>query len=117
MHGPSPNVLPLFQRPREKDYRAAVAKIIRDVKARHNLSNIALAEEIGCCAETIGNAENEANSLNAVILGAIRWRFGADAVRPWDDLCDGQIADPEPTPAERIDRIERELGEMRKALA
>lgn len=101
------NVLPLFSRPREKDYRAAVAKIIRDLKAKHNLSNTELAEEIGCSPETIGNAENENNNLNPVTLGNIRWRYGYVAVQPWSDICDAQISDPPLTADDHRAAIER----------
>lgn len=66
MHGNIPNVLPLFDPPRQKSYRAAVAQIIRELKAREGLTNVALGEELGCSGETIGNAENEHTDLNAV---------------------------------------------------
>ena len=112
------SVLPLFSRPREKDYLKAVAKIVRELKAAHDLSNVELAEEIGCCKETIENAENGHTKLNPVTLGCIRWRFGAAAVKPWDDLCDGQVSfDAPPTPLERLERIEREADALRKVLA
>lgn len=115
MHGT--NVLPLFSRPREKDYRAAVAKIIRTLKAQHNLSNTELAEEIGCSPETIGNAENEHNNLNPVTLGNIRWRFGAAAVRPWDDACDAQVSRDAPrTLFERLDDALAELDAVRREM-
>lgn len=108
------NVLPLFSRPREKDYRAAVAKIIRDLKAKHNLSNTELGEEIGCSGETIGNAENEHNNLNPVTLGNIRWRYGPAAVKPWDDICDAQVGDAPLTAAEHRAEIERHTAQLFK---
>ena len=111
----APNVLPLFSRPRETDYRAAVAKIIRDLKAQHNLSNTALAEEIGCCPETVSNAENENNSLSPVALGNIRWRFGPEATRPWDDICDARYNEPE-TLADKLDAIQRQINAVRKVV-
>lgn len=82
----SPNVLPLSDPPRQKSYRQAVAKLIRDLKANKSLSNTMLAEEIGCCAETISNAENENNDLSAVILLRIAYRFGEAAIAPVREL-------------------------------
>lgn len=106
------NVLPLFSRPREKDYRAAVAKIIRDLKAKHSLSNTELAEEVGCSPETIGNAENEHNNLNPVTLGNIRWRFGAASVKPWDDICDAQMSDSPLTAEQHRAAIEQHASAL-----
>lgn len=120
MHG---NVLPpttaelaLLDRPRQKPFREAVAKVIRDVKAKNGLSNVELAEEIGCCADTVSNAENQNNDLTAVILLNIAWRFGEAAILPVRLLylryqaprtvferLDDALAD--------LDTIRRELGE------
>lgn len=82
----APNVLPLSDPPRQKSYRAAVARCIRNLKAKENLSNVELAEEIGCSGETISNAENENNDLNAVTLLRIAYRFGEEAISPIRDL-------------------------------
>lgn len=74
--------LPLLERPRQKAFREAVAKVIRDVKAGRGLTNVELAEEIGCCADTVSNAENMHNDLSAVILLSIAWKFGEPAIAP-----------------------------------
>lgn len=86
MHG---NVLPqdrlelqLLERPRQKAFRAAVAKTIRDIKSKHSLSNVDLAEEIGCCADTISNGENQNNDMTAIILLSLAWKFGEEAILP-----------------------------------
>lgn len=72
----------LFGRPTRRGYRAAVAQIIRDVKARHALSNEALADEIGCHKDTVANAEDEVGNLDPVTLLNIAFRFGEEAIRP-----------------------------------
>lgn len=77
-----PAGLPLFEAPKQKTFRAGVAKVIRDLKAVQGLSNVELAEAIGCCADTISNAENENNDLSAVILLRIAFHFGEAAIEP-----------------------------------
>jgi transcriptional regulator with XRE-family HTH domain len=87
-----PNVLPLpsesslprslFGRPAKGSYRAAVAQIIREVKARHKLSNERLAEILGCHGDTVSNAENENGDLAAVTLLSIAYAFGEEAIEP-----------------------------------
>lgn len=105
-----PNVLPLYDPPRQKTFRAAVAKIIRDVKAREGLSNVEFAEAIGCCADTIGNAENENNDLSGVTLLRIGFEFGEDAIGPALELFRRRYEQPR-TLAERFEaaRVELEL--------
>jgi DNA-binding XRE family transcriptional regulator len=89
----APNVFPLaaesvpmtrslFGRPTRRAYRAAVAQIIRDVKARHKLSNEALADEIGCHEDTVRNAENENGNLDPVTLLSIAYAFDEEAIDP-----------------------------------
>jgi DNA-binding XRE family transcriptional regulator len=74
----------LFGRPTGGSYRAAVAQVIRDVKARHKLSNERLAELIGCSEQTIANAETDRaeNNLNPVTLLNVAYVFGEDAIDP-----------------------------------
>ncbi len=109
------NVFPLFARPREKDYREAVAKIIRDLMSLHGLTPTELGEEIGCCKETIENAASKQTSLNPVTFGNIRWRYGAEAVKPWDDICDRQVSEPV-TLTERLDALERLAASIRREI-
>lgn len=58
----------LFGRVTNRDYRAAVADMVREIKAEHRLSNERLAEIAGCSETTIFNAENENGNLDPVIL-------------------------------------------------
>lgn len=74
--------LPVLDAPRQKAFREAVAKTIRDIKSAHGLTNVELAEEIGCCADTISNGENKHNDMNAVTLLRIAFRFGEAAINP-----------------------------------
>lgn len=81
-----PNVLPLYDPPRKMSYRAAVAKVIRDLKAKEGLSNVKLADTLDCSDETISNAENEATDLNAVTLLRIAYVFGEASIQPVREL-------------------------------
>jgi predicted transcriptional regulator len=78
--------LPLFEAPRQKAFRAAVARTIRDLKSKRGLSNVELAETIGCCADTIGNAENENNDLSAIIILRLAFHYGEAAIDPIREL-------------------------------
>lgn len=120
-----PNVLPLgsesslprslFGRPAKGTYRAAVAQIIRDVKARQKLSNERLAELIGCHGDTVSNAENEIGNLDAVTLLSIAYAFGEEAIEPVRQLYLCAPAE-QPTADTRLNRIEREINALRKDL-
>lgn len=72
----------LFGCPSRGSYRAAVAAIIRDLKAIHGLSNERLAERLRCSESTIFNAENENGNLEAVTLLTIAFEFGEAAIEP-----------------------------------
>ena len=107
----------LFGRPNSGSYRAAVAQVIRDVKARHKLSNERLAEIIGCSEQTIANAETDRaeNNLNPVTLLNIAYAFGEEAIEPVRSL---YLCAPveQPTIADRLDRIEAESRAIRREL-
>lgn len=109
----SPNVLSLFGPPIQKTYRAAVARCIREVKARHSLNNIALADVLGCSDQTIANAENEENDLSGVTLMRIAYQFGEEAIQPVRALylC---TANERPSRSDRIQRIIGELSLLEK---
>jgi len=65
-----------------QQYRAAIADVIREVKATHKLTNEALGDTVGCHEDTIKNAENEAGNLDAVTLLNIALEYGEEAIRP-----------------------------------
>lgn len=107
----------LFGRPSSGSYRAAVAQMIREVKARHKLSNERLAEIVGCSEQTIANAEADRaeNNLNPVTLLNFAYAFGEDAIEPVRQLYLCAPVDS-PTIQDRLDRIERETASIRKEI-
>ena len=105
----------LFGRPSTRSYRVAVAEIVRNVKARHRLSNERLAEIVGCDKDTIANAENEATNLNAVTLFSIAYAFGEATIEPVRQLY--LCAPPEPSSIlTEIDRAGQALNAARKLI-
>jgi transcriptional regulator with XRE-family HTH domain len=72
----------LFGCPTRGSYRAAVAAIIRDLKATHGFSNERLAERLRCSESTIFNAENENGNLEVVILLTIAYEFTEATIDP-----------------------------------
>lgn len=111
-----PNVLPLFDPPRKMSYRSAVAKVIRDIKSREGLSNVAMADRLDCSDETISNAENEHTDLNAVTLLRIAYVFGEDAIAPVRELYLRRHAEPE-TLTDKLDGLQSQIDRIRKELA
>lgn len=65
-----------------KEYREAVAKIIRDVQAAHGLSDVDFAEIVGCSLGTVRNARNEQSDLCTLFLTRIERHFGAGSIDP-----------------------------------
>lgn len=112
----APNVLPLFDPPRKMSYRAAVAKIIRDLKSKHSLSNVKLADLLDCSDETISNAENENTDLNAVTLFRIAYQFGEAAIEPARELYLCRHAEPK-TLTERFTELRDELDRIGREIA
>jgi DNA-binding XRE family transcriptional regulator len=106
----------LFGRPSSRSYRIAIAQVIRDVKARHKLSNERLGELIGCSEQTAANAENECGDLSPVTLLSIAYAFGEEAIAPVRSLYLCAPAE-QPTIADRLDRIEREASAIRREMA
>ena len=98
------DVLPIFKRPSEKDFRLAVARIIAEIKRETGFSNRELGEKIGVCAVTVKNAEYGHNNLSPVTLACIAHAFGEDAIAPYMDLWRGRFAEPE-TVSDRFDEI------------
>lgn len=98
----------LFGRPTRKAYRAAVKRIVLDVQARKGLSDLELADLIGCHKETIENARNEVNSLDVLTLLNIGYAFGEEAIQPVRNLYLHAAVEPL-SPLERIARANREI--------
>ena len=113
----NPNVLPLgaetlprslFGKPSRRSYRAAVKQVVLDIQARKGLSDLELADLIGCHKDTIENARNEETSLDALILLNIAYAFGEEAIHPVRNLYLFAAVE-KLTPLERIARANREI--------
>lgn len=65
-----------------REYRSAVAKIIRDIQACQGLTDADFAEEIGCSVGTVRNARNEESDLCTLFLTRIEKHFGAGSIDP-----------------------------------
>lgn len=98
----------LFGRPSRRAYRAAVKQIVLDVQARKGLSDLELADLIGCHKETIENARNEDTSLDVLTLLNIAYAFGEEVIQPVRNLYLFAAVE-ELTPLERIARANREI--------
>lgn len=99
----------LFGKPSRRAYRAAVKQIVLDVEARYGLSDLELADLIGCHKETIENARNEETSLDVLTLLNIAYAFGEEAIQPVRNLYLFAAVE-ETTPLERIARANREIS-------
>lgn len=106
----------LFGRVANRDYRAAVAQMVRELKAECGYSNERLAEVAGCSEGTIFNAENENGNLDPVILLNIALPHGGERrLKRILALINGNPERPI-TMGDRLDRIEREAAAIRKEL-
>lgn len=105
----TPNVLPIFPAPNGNLWRRAVAQVIRQVKARHGLTTIDLADRIGCDASTVENAEAERNELRGATIARIGFEFGEDAIEPIMSLWRRRLEEPKPSALMRAIRAKEEL--------
>jgi hypothetical protein len=101
----------LFGKPSRNAYRAAVKRIILNLKASKGLSDWELAEQIGCHKDTIENAQDEACSLDVVTLLNIAYAYGEDAIEPVRALYLCAPVDVESTTDKRR-RLIRELAAL-----
>lgn len=102
----------LFGKPSRRSYRAAIKQIILDLKARRGLSDLELADLIGCHKDTIENAQDEACSLDVVTLLNIAYAFGEETIDPVRQLylCAPPASDE--TIPEKRRRLLRELQSL-----
>jgi transcriptional regulator with XRE-family HTH domain len=75
-----------------KSYRNAVAEIIRTLQLLHDLTDLDLAERIGCSVGTVRNARNEECDLGAVYLSRIEAAFGTGSIDPYLRLAGSRCA-------------------------
>jgi hypothetical protein len=104
----------LFGKPSRNAYRAAIKRIILDLKASKGLSDWELAEQIGCHKDTIENAQEQACSLDVVTLLNIAYAFGEEAIDPVRQLYLCAPVDSE-TKDEKRRRLIRELANLEDA--
>lgn len=109
-----PNVLPIFPAPNGKLWRAAVAQVIRQVKASHRLTTVELADIIGCDASTVENAEAERNELRGATVARIGFEFGEEAIEPIRSLWLRRVEEPRADP---LDRIREAVAQMERERA
>lgn len=105
----------LFGKPSRNAYRAAIKRIILDLKASKGLSDWELAEQIGCHKDTIENAQEMSSSLDVVTLLNVAYAFGEEAIDPVRALYLCAPAHPE-DPREKVARLSRELQQAVDAL-
>ena len=105
------NVLPMFDPPRTKSYRAAVALAFTEVRAKHRLKPVELAEKIGVCKKTVINAESGDYDLCPVTLLRLAYEFGEDAIAPVLELYRRRYQSPK-TLAERFAEVNAELAKI-----
>jgi len=77
------NVMPRDGGVTTKNYRNAVAEIIRKIQLTSDLTDLDLAERIGCSVGTIRNARNEQADLGAIWLAKIEAEFGPGSIDPY----------------------------------
>jgi DNA-directed RNA polymerase specialized sigma subunit len=104
----------LFGKPSRNAYRAAIKRIILDLKASKGLSDWELAEHIGCHKDTIENAQEMSSSLDVVTLLNVAYAFGEEAIDPVRQLYLCAPVDSE-TKDEKRRRLIRELAALEDA--
>lgn len=88
-----PNVLLPLRLPTQKELRAAVANIIRDLQRDHQEHDQDTADRLGISVGTVRNARNEAADLNALTIARIGAVYGASYLDPYNGLY-GATASP-----------------------
>lgn len=102
----------LFGKPTRKGYRAAIKTIILNVQAAKNLSDLELADLLGCSRDTIENAKNEDCSLDVLTLLNIAYAFGEEVIDPVRELYLCKPVEPQ-SDDEELFAIERRIAAYR----
>lgn len=110
----APNVLPLFDPPARKSYRAAVKLCVENAKRLSDLSWDDLAETLGCSKDTLKNALTEEYSLEGVTLLRIGYVYGEATIKPALDLIRRRYEQPK-TRADKFRDAHALLDELEKA--
>jgi len=106
-----PNVLGFLAAPAKGDCQRAISLALLKVRSHKDMTCDKLAKLLECSAETIRNASNEETLLSFDAVARLCYLFPLETT-PIHELWDGPAE--QPSPAERIERIERELGALRE---
>ena len=109
----APNVLPLYDPPVRKSYRAAVAQCVGNAKNLSGLTWDDLAEKLGCSKDTLTNALTEENDLSGVTLLRIGYVYGEQAIAPALELVRRRYEQPK-TRADKFRDAHALLDELEK---
>lgn len=107
---PDQNVLPIFKAADRESALRAVSRALLKVRALDDMTCEKLSKLLDCSADTVRNASNEDAMLCFVAIARLVKMFpdeSAPIVALWSD-------DREPTPVERMARIERELAALKR---
>lgn len=107
----APNVLPIFDPPVRKSYRAAVKQCVESAKKLSGLTWDDLAEKLGCSKDTLTNAVTEENDLSGVTLLRIGYCFGEEAIAPALELVRRRYREP-PSRSDRFSRLRAEIDAL-----
>lgn len=80
------NVLLPLRLPTQKELRAAVANMIRDIQREHAETDQDTADRLGVSIGTVRNARNESADLNALTIARIGAVYGPHYVDPYNGL-------------------------------
>ena len=80
------NVLLPLRLPTQKELRAAVANMIRDIQREHGETDQDTADRLGVSIGTVRNARNESADLNALTIARIGAVYGPHYVDPYNGL-------------------------------
>ena len=101
--------------PDKEDCLLAISKAVLKLRSERNFSREKLAKALACGVDAINTASNEKNLLSFDSIALLCHHFPDEAAPIIAILTGG--ASQEPTVAERLDRIERDMAAVRKAVA
>lgn len=107
-------VFGLFTDPGRNDCLRAVSLALLRVRASGETCDD-IATQLGCHPDTVENASNEKSMLSFDCIAKLAARY-PDVAPLIEGLWHGTPA-PEPTPVERLSRIENDLNALRREIA
>lgn len=102
-------------RPDRETCQSAISRALLKIRSDYEMTAKELARIVGCSPDAIYSATNEENLLSLDSVALLCDAF-PDECAPIRALFAGGIA-PVPTPAERLERVERELTALRREIA